>query len=83
VTSPSFSIINIYQGKLCLYHFDFYRIEDESEMEDLLEGYIYSKKGVTVIEWGEKIIDRLSRFISISFKIYETHRIITINRKRF
>ena len=83
VTSPSFAIMNIYQGKLCLYHFDFYRIEDESEMEDLLEGYIYSKEGVTVIEWGEKIIDRLSRFINISFKIYETHRIITIHRKRF
>lgn len=83
VTSPSFAIMNIYQGKICLYHFDFYRIEDDSEMEDLLEDYIYRKEGVSVIEWGEKIIDRLSRFISIAFEIYEAHRIITIQRNRF
>ncbi len=83
VTSPSFAIMNIYQGKICLYHFDFYRIEDDSEMENLLEDYIYRKEGVSVIEWGEKIIDRLSRFISIAFEIYETHRIITIQRNGF
>ena len=83
VTSPSFAIMNIYQGKICLYHFDFYRIEDDSEMENLLEDYIYRKEGVSVIEWGEKIIDRLSRFISIAFEIYETHRIITIKRNGF
>ena len=83
ITSPSFTIMNIYQGGICLYHFDFYRIEDDSEMEDLLEDYIYRKEGVTVIEWGEKIIDRLSRFINVAFEIYDTHWIITIQRNGF
>ena len=37
VTSPSFSILNEYKGEIDLYHFDFYRIGDSTEMEDLLD----------------------------------------------
>jgi tRNA threonylcarbamoyladenosine biosynthesis protein TsaE len=83
VTSPSFSIMNIYKGKLNLYHFDFYRIEDRSEMDDLLEDYLYTGKGVTVIEWGDQMKEILDRFISISFMIRTDHRKITVERKGF
>ena len=83
VTSPSFSIMNIYKGKLKLYHFDFYRIEDRTEMDDLLEDYLYECEGVTVIEWGEQMKEILDRFISISFMIREDHRAITVERKGF
>ena len=83
VTSPSFSIMNIYKGSLDLYHFDFYRIENVSEMDDLLEDYLYRETGVTVIEWGEKMAEKLSRSIIISFRISEGSRSISIERKGF
>lgn len=54
-SSPSFVIINEYKGKLPLYHFDVYRLDDIKEMNDLgYEEYFYGR-GVTVIEWVEKI----------------------------
>jgi len=55
VTSPTFTIINEYQGRLPLYHMDFYRLEDALELEDLgYEEYFYGR-GVTVIEWAERV----------------------------
>ncbi|MEN8200568.1 MAG: tRNA (adenosine(37)-N6)-threonylcarbamoyltransferase complex ATPase subunit type 1 TsaE [Thermodesulfobacteriota bacterium] len=57
VTSPTFSILQEYPGTIPLYHMDFYRLSDESEVEDLgFEEYFYGK-GVTVIEWSERAGD--------------------------
>lgn len=58
ITSPTFTIMNIYEGgRLPLYHYDVYRIEDESEMDELgYEEYFYGK-GVTLIEWASQIED--------------------------
>ena len=81
VTSPSFSILNEYSGHINLFHFDFYRLEDESEIEDLLEDYVYRKGGVTVIEWGEKILEKLQIYILIQFRFINTARLITIKRR--
>ena len=54
-SSPSFVIINEYKGRLPLYHFDVYRLDDIKQMDDLgYEEYFYGN-GVTVIEWVEKI----------------------------
>lgn len=59
ITSPTFTIVNEYAGRLPLYHFDVYRISDPEEMyeigfEEYLEG-----RGVVVIEWAELIKDIL------------------------
>lgn len=55
VTSPTFTIINEYQGRLPLYHMDFYRLDDALELEDLgCEEYFYGS-GVTVIEWADRV----------------------------
>lgn len=55
VTSPTFTIINEYQGRIPLYHVDAYRLEDEEEVFDIgLEEYIYDA-GITLIEWPERI----------------------------
>ena len=83
VTSPSFSIMNVYRGSLDLYHFDFYRIENRSEMDDLLEDYLYTEQGVTVIEWGDKMKEILDRFFGISFIIQGESRAIKVERKGF
>lgn len=59
VTSPTFVLINEYQGRLPLYHFDVYRLEDPEEILELgFEEYFYGE-GVSVIEWAEKIVDYL------------------------
>jgi tRNA threonylcarbamoyladenosine biosynthesis protein TsaE len=81
VTSPSFAIMNEYDGRLWLYHFDFYRIEDRQEMEDLLEDYMFRKDGVSVIEWGEKVEVGLESYIRIDIAIDDLCRIIKIERR--
>jgi tRNA threonylcarbamoyladenosine biosynthesis protein TsaE len=81
VLSPSFSIMNEYQGGILLYHFDFYRLEDAAEMEELLQDYLYDERAVCVIEWGEKIRELLPVYILIQFEILPQGRIITVIRR--
>ncbi len=55
VSSPSFTFINEYPGKIPFYHVDLYRLESEKEAEGLgLEEYIRGD-GITAIEWGDRI----------------------------
>ncbi len=60
VRSPSFTIINEYRGgRLPLFHFDFYRLDEASELADLgLEEYL-DGEGITVIEWADRFPDAL------------------------
>jgi tRNA threonylcarbamoyladenosine biosynthesis protein TsaE len=81
VKSPSFTVMNEYEGTLLLYHFDFYRIEDHQEMEDLLEDYMYNEDGVSVIEWGEKIEGILDSYIRIDIEIADAYRTIKVERR--
>ena len=85
VTSPTFVIINEYPGRLnessvWVYHFDLYRLEDVEEFIRLgYEEYFYGK-GITLIEWAEKVKDFLpkERF-EVSLKIIsENEREITL-----
>lgn len=57
VTSPTFALVNQYEGARGerLYHFDFYRIDDEREAFDLgYEEYFYSGD-LCLVEWPEKV----------------------------
>lgn len=80
VTSPSFSIMNEYQGRLNLYHFDFYRIEDSEEIFGLLEDYLEKRGSVVVIEWGEKVMESLNVCTIVRFRIEGSRRIIRAER---
>jgi tRNA threonylcarbamoyladenosine biosynthesis protein TsaE len=54
-SSPSFSIIKEYSGRLPIYHFDLYRLDCPEEIENLgYEEYFYGD-GITLIEWAKKI----------------------------
>jgi len=56
-TSPSFVVINQYQGRLPLYHIDLYRLDRLEEVIELgLDDYLYGR-GVCVVEWAEKALD--------------------------
>lgn len=58
VCSPTFAIVNAYQGKVPVYHFDMYRITD---LDDLFATgfYDYIGNGVIIIEWSENIESEL------------------------
>jgi tRNA threonylcarbamoyladenosine biosynthesis protein TsaE len=59
VTSPSYSLINEYPGRLLLFHVDLYRVQDVSEFEELGLEEIVEGDGVTVIEWADKWVGAL------------------------
>lgn len=57
VTSPTYTIINEYLGRLPLYHFDVYRLNDVEEMYELgYEEYFFGD-GVVVLEWADIVRD--------------------------
>lgn len=59
ITSPTFTIVNEYNGRLPFYHFDVYRIGDPDEMYDIgYEEYFFGD-GVCLIEWAELIEELL------------------------
>ncbi len=54
ITSPTFTIINEYSGRLPIFHLDFFRLNEYHEVEELgYEEYFYGP-GVSIIEWAEK-----------------------------
>ncbi|RKX78383.1 MAG: tRNA (adenosine(37)-N6)-threonylcarbamoyltransferase complex ATPase subunit type 1 TsaE [Spirochaetes bacterium] len=81
VLSPSFTLINEYEGKLKLYHLDMYRIDSEEEFKFLGVDDILYGNGVSVIEWGDKIEKALPEdHISVLIEIKgDTSRILQID----
>lgn len=70
VTSPTFTIEMVYEGGMMpLYHFDLYRLNDSSQLDDIGLFDAMESDGPTVIEWGEQFADdigdeRVDVFIS-------------------
>ncbi len=55
VTSPTYTLMNIYHGRLLLYHFDLYRLAGDQDVADLgFEEYFYGA-GVCLVEWAERL----------------------------
>ena len=81
VNSPTFVLLNSYHGRLPLYHFDFYRLEEKAEISLIgYEEFLYGD-GVAVIEWPERLGDLLPKeYLGISLirKTEET-RLIKFN----
>ncbi len=70
ITSPTFTIMKEYYGRLKLYHFDMYRLESEDEVYELgFEEYLADKDGVAVIEWNK-------------FTSFETEDVFELNFSR-
>jgi tRNA threonylcarbamoyladenosine biosynthesis protein TsaE len=59
ITSPTFTLMEIYEGPLTLYHFDLYRIEHERELDNLFFEEYWEGDGVSIIEWADRAMDRL------------------------
>ncbi len=71
VTSPTFSIVNVYDGvnAAVVYHFDFYRLKNEEEAFDFgFEEYLTSGY-LCLIEWSEKVVNLLpDHFFEVNIK---------------
>ncbi len=84
-SSPTFAIVNEYYGKLKIYHFDFYRIMQPTELYDIgLNDYFNDADAITFIEWGNlfpevlpakriEIIISINEDFSREFKFIKHH----------
>ena len=57
ITSPTYTLIHQYYGRLSLYHFDIYRLGGAEEMYDLGYEEFFYGEGVSVVEWPERMED--------------------------
>jgi tRNA threonylcarbamoyladenosine biosynthesis protein TsaE len=55
VTSPTFTLVNVHEGRLRLYHIDLYRLNAGAHQGLGLEEIFDDEKAVTVIEWAERL----------------------------
>lgn len=80
VTSPTFTIVNTYEGKIPIFHFDLYRINDADELYMIgIEEYLYGD-GITLVEWPERAMEvfpKSAKRVTIK-KLDDTRREITI-----
>ena len=87
VTSPTFTIVNEYQGRIPLFHFDMYRLNGSEDLFDIgWEDYL-SRGGVCAVEWSERVSDALPEdtiFVDIArTDEHEDWRTITVTGGRF
>jgi tRNA threonylcarbamoyladenosine biosynthesis protein TsaE len=55
VTSPSFTLVNIYRARCTIYHADLYRLKSPRDLYSVgLEDFL-GKDGITIVEWGERL----------------------------
>lgn len=59
VTSPTYTILNIYQGRIPLYHFDLYRLQGPEDVDNLGFEEYFSGNGACLVEWAERLEDEL------------------------
>ena len=59
IPSPSFTILNEYEGRLPFFHFDLYRIGDEEELVMLGADYAFHSTSVVAVEWSARALAAL------------------------
>jgi tRNA threonylcarbamoyladenosine biosynthesis protein TsaE len=54
-SSPSFTLVNVYEGAIPVYHIDFYRLSGEEEVESLGFRDYLDGRGVVLVEWADRV----------------------------
>ncbi|MBO4728052.1 MAG: tRNA (adenosine(37)-N6)-threonylcarbamoyltransferase complex ATPase subunit type 1 TsaE [Spirochaetaceae bacterium] len=80
ITSPTFTIVSEYEGKLHLYHIDVYRLDSSEDFVNLGSDEMLYGNGVSIIEWSEKVQSEIpKKAITISLEANaDDSRTITI-----
>ena len=80
VTSPTFTIVNEYDGPTPLFHFDMYRLPDADALFDIgWEDYL-DRGGVCAVEWSENVTEAMEGAVSVTIDVLgENTRRITIS----
>ena len=81
VTSPTFTIVNEYDGTTPLFHFDMYRLDSEDDLFDIGWDDYLARGGVCAVEWSERVDDAMpadTLWVDIARGTDESDRIITI-----
>jgi len=74
VSSPTFVLIQEYEGRIPLYHFDAYRLQGPGDMDDLGAEEYFSDGGACLVEWAERVEASLpSEHLRLVFEIIDEH----------
>lgn len=70
ITSPTFTIVSEYDGRLHLYHIDVYRLDSAEDFVNIGSDEMLYGNGVSIIEWSEKIKEELPQStITIALRV--------------
>ena len=85
VTSPTYTIVNEYEGRLPLFHFDLYRLHNLEELDDIGWSDYLARGGVCCLEWSENVpeVQDDAICIEISRGTSDMQRCITVKGGRF
>jgi len=74
VISPTFVLMQRYEGRVTLYHFDVYRIKDDDEFLELGPEEYFDSEAITLLEWAERVENCLPLdYIQISIDVIGDH----------
>ncbi len=68
VTSPSYTLLNVHQGRMPLYHFDLYRLSIVDDLADIGYDEFAESDGLTLVEWADRMLDGMDASLSITIK---------------
>ena len=75
ITSPTYSLLHIYTGRLPLYHFDLYRLAGDSDVAELGFAEFFYGDGACLVEWADRLREEMpAECLTITFSHVEADR---------